>query len=152
MVRVCKQAGQESARLGAQPGAMRAVEPDVTKRSGSSNHRILTCLLIALAASACAGTTPNKGTTPQSVVEMDELRITAARNQEGYRFDVYDANDLFTHATDLLNHQKCHEAVELYDRLVSEFATSRFASASLYNAGLCLQALGDFAGAAQHYG
>ena len=83
---------------------------------------------------------------------MDELRITAARNQEGYHFDVYDANDLFTHATDLLNHQKCHEAVELYDRLVSEFATSRFASASLYNAGLCLQALGDFAGAAQRYG
>ena len=131
---------------------MRAVEPDVTKRFGSS-IRHTTCLLIALAASACAGTTPNKGTTSQaSVVEMDELRITAARNQEGYRFDVYDANDLFTHATDLLNHQKCHEAVELYDRLVSEFATSRFASASLYNAGLCLQALGDFAGAAQHYG
>jgi tetratricopeptide (TPR) repeat protein len=125
---------------------VRAVEPHVTKRFGS-------LLTVALALSACAGTTPNKRTTPEaSVVEMDELRITAARNQEGYRFDVYDANDLFTHATDLLNHQKCHEAVELYDRLVSEFATSRFASASLYNAGLCLQALGDFAGAAQRYG
>jgi tetratricopeptide (TPR) repeat protein len=146
MVRVCKQNRQESARTSAQLGAVRAVEANVTKRFGS-------LLTVALALSACAGTTPNKGTTPEaSVVEMDELRITAARNQEGYRFDVYDANDLFTHATDLLNHQKCHEAVELYDRLVSEFATSRFASASLYNAGLCLQALGDFAGAAQRYG
>src|SRR4051812_42795622 len=142
MVRVCKQPEQKSAQRDAQPGAARAVEPNVTTRSGSLYiWRLHTLLLIALAASACAGTTANKGTTPQSVVEMDELRITAARNQEGYRFDIYDANDLFTHATDLLNHQKCHEAVELYDRLVSEFATSRFASASLYNAGLCLQAL-----------
>ena len=33
-----------------------------------------------------------------------------------------------------------------------EFADSRYASASLYNAGLCLQALGDFAGSATRYG
>jgi tetratricopeptide (TPR) repeat protein len=133
----------------------------VTKRFGSPGssapvpHRgvaITAFLFGALGASACAGTTPNKGTTAQSVVEMDELRITAARNQDGYHFDIYDVNDLFTRATDLLNHKKCHEAVELYDRVANEFATSRFASASLYNAGLCLQALGDFAGAAQRYG
>src|SRR3954453_10886500 len=117
MVRLCKQAEQESAQPGGQPAPPPAVEPNVTTRFGSIH--LGACLMIALAASACAGTSPNKGTTPQSVVEMDELRITAARNQEGYRFDVYDANDLFTHATDLLNHQKCHEAVELYDRLVS---------------------------------
>ena len=83
---------------------------------------------------------------------MEELRITAARGEQGYRFDVYDAADLFTRATDLLNQQKCREAVELYDRLVREFAASRYASASLYNSGLCLQALADFEASAQRYG
>lgn len=82
---------------------------------------------------------------------MDELRITASRGKEGYRFDVYDAADLFQRATELLNAQKCREAVELYDRLVSEFGESRYASASLYNAGLCLQALGEFEPSAARY-
>jgi tetratricopeptide (TPR) repeat protein len=83
---------------------------------------------------------------------MEELRITAARGQQGYKFEAYDAADLFKQATELLNQQKCREAVELYDRLLSEFADSRYASASMYNAGLCLQALADFEGAAKHYG
>ena len=72
---------------------------------------------------------------------------------QGYRFEVYDAADLFKRATDLLNQQKCREAVELYDRLAREFADSRYASASLYNAGLCLQALGRLRGVrARRYG
>jgi hypothetical protein len=82
---------------------------------------------------------------------MEELRITAQRRGEGYDFQAYDAADLFKRATDLLNQKQCREAVGLYDRVVSEFASSRFVSASLYNAGLCLQALADFAGAAQRY-
>jgi tetratricopeptide (TPR) repeat protein len=112
---------------------------------------LLSCGLAALATSACGASRPSQTTTPDRVVEMDELRITASRGSEGYRFDVYDVADLFKRATDLLNQQKCKEAVELYDRLVAEFATHRYASASLYNAGLCLQAMGDFAGAAQRY-
>ena len=101
----------------------------------------------------CGGTRPIQPTTPErQLVEMEELRITAARGQQGgYQLDAYDASDLFKRATDLLNQQKCREAVEVYDRLVSEFASSAYGSAALYNAGLCLQALGDFAGAAQRY-
>jgi tetratricopeptide (TPR) repeat protein len=103
-------------------------------------------------AGACAGSQHGTTTPGREVVEMEELRITAARGAQGYRFDVYDAADLFTRATELLNQQKCREAVELYDRLVREFAQSRYASASLYNAGLCLQALADFEASAQRYG
>lgn len=79
------------------------------------------------------------------------MRITARRGPGGYEFEAYDADQLFVKATGLLNAQKCREAVELYDRLEREFATSRFASAALYNAGLCLQALADFAAAADRF-
>jgi tetratricopeptide (TPR) repeat protein len=109
-------------------------------------------VITVLVLSACAGSQHGTTTPGREVVEMEELRITAARGEQGYRFDVYDAADLFTRATELLNQQKCREAVELYDRLVREFEQSRYASASLYNAGLCLQAMGDFAGSAQRYG
>jgi len=82
---------------------------------------------------------------------MEELRITASRGEGGYKFEAYDAAELFSRGTDLLNHQKCREAVELYDRVVREFATSEYAPTALYNAGLCLQALGDFAPSAERY-
>jgi tetratricopeptide (TPR) repeat protein len=82
---------------------------------------------------------------------MDEVRIQASHGEEGYRFDAYDAGELFERATASLNRQQCNEAVVVYDRLVAEFESSGYASAALYNAGLCLQAEGNFAGAAQRY-
>lgn len=83
---------------------------------------------------------------------MEALRITARRGADGeYKFDVYDAPDLFKHATELLNSKKCQQAVVLYDRLTLEFPDSRYVSAAYYNAGLCLQALGEFEPAAQRY-
>jgi tetratricopeptide (TPR) repeat protein len=85
-------------------------------------------------------------------MEFEELRINArAKEGGGYDFESYDAGDLFKRATDSLNAKKCQDAVGLYDKLVSEFPSSEYVSASLYNAGLCQQALGDFAGAAEHY-
>lgn len=100
----------------------------------------------------CAGTRPNTTTTPQGgVMEMDEIHISAGRGERGYQFEAYDAAELFSRATDLLNQQKCREAVALYDKVVQDFSTSRYASAAAYNAGLCLQALGDFGPSAERY-
>jgi tetratricopeptide (TPR) repeat protein len=100
----------------------------------------------------CGGTTPQKGTTPREQIEFEELRINArAKQGGGYEFDSYDAGDLFKRATDSLNAKKCDDAISLYDKLVAEFPSSEYVSASLYNAGLCQQALGNFAGAAEHY-
>jgi tetratricopeptide (TPR) repeat protein len=107
---------------------------------------------LVLCVSACAGSGKNETTTPTRKVEFEELRINAkAKQGGGYEFESYDAGDLFKRATDLLNAQKCPEAVALYDRVVTEFEASEYVSAALYNAGLCLQALGNFAGAAEHY-
>ncbi|HET8932483.1 MAG TPA: hypothetical protein VFN67_03540 [Polyangiales bacterium] len=101
----------------------------------------------------CAGTGKGETTTPnRPEVEFEELRINArAKQGGGYDFESYDAGDLFKRATELLNAQKCQEAVALYDRLVAEFESSEYVSASLYNSGLCLQALGNLEGAAERY-
>lgn len=107
---------------------------------------------LCVAALVGCGGTAQKGTTPRQVMEFEELRINArAKEGGGYDFDTYDAGDLFKRATDQLNAKQCQDAVKLYDKLVAEFPSSEYVSASLYNAGLCQQALGDFAGAAEHY-
>ncbi|MEY4579217.1 MAG: hypothetical protein RL701_3920 [Pseudomonadota bacterium] len=120
----------------------------------AARQRLSGCLLALFAiTSACAGAGKGEGTTPaKREVEFEELRINArAKEGGGYEFDSYDAADLFKRATEFSNARKCPEAVAAYDRVVSEFESSQYVSASLYNAGLCLQATGDFAGAAAHY-
>ena len=106
-----------------------------------------------VSAMGCAGSGKGETTTPaKREVQFEELRINAkAKEGGGYDFESYDAGDLFKRATELLNAQKCDEAVPLYDRIVAEFEASEYVSASLYNAGLCLQATGKFAEAAEHY-
>jgi tetratricopeptide (TPR) repeat protein len=114
----------------------------------------LLALLALLGASlGCGASRPAQPTTPtREVVEMEELRITASRGEGGaYEFAAYDAAELFKRGTELLNQQKCREAVVLYDKLAAEFHSSRFAPSALYNAGLCLQALGDFAPSAERF-
>jgi hypothetical protein len=115
--------------------------------------RILVPLSTLAALTACGGATPR--TTPPTraeVVDMEELRITAHRSEDGdLELDSYDAETLFTRATDLLNRRRCADAVVLYDRLVDEFPTSRYRSPALYNAGLCLQDIGEREAAVTHY-
>ena len=85
---------------------------------------------------------------PTRVVELDEMRVVAGRQGDELVFDSYDAGELFARATEHLNDDQCREAVEVYERLVREFETSRYVSASLYNAGLCLQEAGELEAAA----
>lgn len=114
--------------------------------------RLVVALIAAGCFAACAGTSTSASTMPSTnKVEMEELRITASKQGDGYSFEVYDAKDLFDRATELLNAQKCDEAVPLYDKVATEFEDGGYASASLYNAGLCLQALGQFGPSAERY-
>jgi tetratricopeptide (TPR) repeat protein len=101
--------------------------------------------------SACARTAP-MSTTPNKVVEMEALRIVAKHDQEGnYSFESYDAEELFQRANTALDAGRCQDAVPLYDRITSEFATSHYVSAAYYNAGLCLAQLGDKRAALTHF-
>lgn len=104
----------------------------------SSFAPLLASLLVACAARSAATTTPNK------VVEMEELRIVAKHDEQGsYSFESYDAEELFQHANRELDAGRCLEAVALYDRLAHEFPGGRYHSPALYNAGLCLAQLGQ---------
>jgi tetratricopeptide (TPR) repeat protein len=111
----------------------------------------LCSLLLLLALSACAARAPAT-TTPNKVVEMEALRIVASHDQSGsYSFESYDAEELFKRANAELDASRCREAVLLYDRLESEFPGSRYESAALYNAGLCLAQVGDRDAALAHF-
>lgn len=83
---------------------------------------------------------------------MEEVHITARRDGSAMTFESYDAEMLFQRGTETLNRGACVEAVErFYDRLLREFASSRFVSPTLYNAGYCLHHRGDLARAVRYY-
>ena len=108
-------------------------------------------VLLASLCGACAGQA-RAPTTPEHVVEMEALRIVAKQGEEGeYSFDAYDAEELFAKANEALDAGKCDQAVPLYDKLVQEFASSRYTSAALYNAGLCLAQLEQKEPALAHF-
>lgn len=83
---------------------------------------------------------------------MEEIRISARRTGDGeFEFDSYDAEMLFRRATERLNAKQCEDAIDLYDRLLVEFPSSRYVSPSLYNGALCLDALSRPADAAERF-
>jgi tetratricopeptide (TPR) repeat protein len=105
--------------------------------------------LLALSACAARQTPAN---TPAQVVAMDGVRIVAKHDdQGGYTFESYDAEDLFKRGNEELDRGHCPEAVVLYDRVANEFPDGRYASASLYNAGLCLAQRGQNESAFEHF-
>jgi tetratricopeptide (TPR) repeat protein len=116
-----------------------------------SSNSYVSVVLLASLCGACAGRTSTP-TTPERVVEMEALRIVAKQGDEGaYSFEAYDAEELFLKANEALDAGHCDQAVTLYDKLVLEFASSRYTSAALYNAGLCLAQLDQKEPALAHF-
>jgi len=142
---MCSDEAKKSGQRCTQPPRERAVQTRMTVEL----RPILAVLL--LFAGACAGTQHPAARSARDEVNMEELHISARRGEGGLELQAYDAADLFERATDLLNQQKCTEAVALYDQLAREFTQGSYTSAALFNAGLCLQAAGDFEGSAQRY-
>lgn len=106
--------------------------------------------LASLSLLAACGARPETSAGP--VVSLEETRIVARRTSGGeLELDSYDASQLFQRAYDLGRRGECDAAVELYDRVVAEFPSSRFVSPSLYNAGLCLRDEGELAGAVERW-
>ena len=104
---------------------------------------LLAALLVSTCGLGACGARQGGSTTPNQRVEMEGMRIVARHDGSGgYSFESYDAEELFKRANVELDAGRCPQAVALYDRLVSEFPGGRFASAALYNSGLCLAQTG----------
>lgn len=98
--------------------------------------------------------TPPRGAGPDEpaprAIQLEPLRIDV--DPAGTASHVYDALGLLEEGNDALLARRFDEAAAAYDRLAAEFPESRLLPAALYNAGLALEAKGDWAGAADRYG
>jgi tetratricopeptide (TPR) repeat protein len=94
------------------------------------------------------------GATAGSVrtVRVEETRVRATSDGEGgVRVEVLSPDVLFDEGNAHLREHRCAEAVARYDLLVAEFPSSRYVSAALYNAGLCLALGRDWEGSTTRY-
>lgn len=91
------------------------------------------------------------GTTTTRMVQVEESRVIARTNGGETSVELLSPDVLFDEGNAHLRAHECDEAVAVYDRLVSEFASSRFVSPALYNSGLCLQDAEQWEGSVSHY-
>jgi TolA-binding protein len=125
----------------------------------------LSFLGILATISACATKPPPAPATPatagQPVTEydMDPIKITAVKGPEGVHIESFDAAELFEAGGAALSDKRYDDAIAAYDRLLKEFADSRYTKAALYNVGLAYQGKKDWPGAiarfkvlSDHYG
>ncbi|MFN7702767.1 MAG: hypothetical protein ACK6CU_27850 [Deltaproteobacteria bacterium] len=103
-------------------------------------------LLVLLGLVGCGGASPVRS------VRVEETRVVASRGAGGEtEVQVWSADVLFDEGNGLLRAGQCEQAVARYDTLVREFPSSRYVSASLYNAGLCLQEAHAWPASVSHY-
>lgn len=86
------------------------------------------------------------------VIELEPMRIQVVTGEGGEQSVIAtDARDLFDRGNQALVGGNPDEALRLYTELLTEFADSKLVPATLYNAGLALEAKGDLDGAVQRY-
>lgn len=112
---------------------------------------VLSSLRVSLATLALAGCGASHAPRASTAARLlEETRIVAHRTDGGeLELESYDASQLFERAYAMTTDGRCLEGVPLYDRIASEFPTSRYVSPALYNAGLCLQRAGQLAPAVE---
>lgn len=103
--------------------------------------------LAVLTAAGCGA-----GASASRTVQVEEIRVVASRGAGGEtEVTVLSPDVLFDEGNRLLRDDRCADAVERYDTLVREFPSSRYVSASLYNAGLCLQEARQWTASVERY-
>jgi tetratricopeptide (TPR) repeat protein len=107
-------------------------------------------LAFAALALAVAGCAHGRGasTAPAQPIQMDGIVFEAKPDGQ---IDTVDADTLFARARAEYADKRFSDAAATFDRVATDFATSRFVVPALYNAGLSLEAAGDLPAAIAHY-
>jgi len=112
-------------------------------------------LLFSITLAGCGGGARQMGGRERprraETVEMEEIHVRATGEGEDLHLEAYDAEQLFHEGFARQNRAECAAAVQFYDRLSTEFRTSRFLSSALYNAALCYEHLERFEDARSRY-
>ncbi len=129
---------------------------DVTPRRFTAAARLGICAaLCALAACATkpppAPATPATAGQPVTEYEMDPIKIEAVKGPDGIHIESFDAAELFDAAGAALSDKRYDDAIAAYDRLLKEFADSRYTKAALYNVGLAYQGKKDWPSAVARF-
>lgn len=121
---------------------------------GSTLKSLLVLALVSPCGCATVPKTSMKPATaaaPVEQVEMEPLTISVTGQGAERHVESYDAASLFEDAGSALQAERWADAAAGYDRIVKEFPGSRYVRPALYNAGLALEGLRDFAAAAERY-
>jgi TolA-binding protein len=114
-------------------------------------RRYLTALGLSAALAACGTTPPPAPAVPQNApvteYEMEPIKIQAVNGPEGVHIESFDAAELFEQGGAALSEKRFDDAIQAYDRVLKEFADSRYTKAAHYNCGLAYQGKKDWAGA-----
>jgi tetratricopeptide (TPR) repeat protein len=133
------------------PRPRRVVEPLVIADNGwSMPPRVL---LFALAASAACATTSGStasGTHEKTEIQMDPILV---RNETDplTGLDGYDASQLLELGNRLYANKDYDRAVKVFDRLIDTFSESELLPAAIYNSGLALEQLAEYAPALERF-
>ncbi len=94
-----------------------------------------------------APATPANAAGPVTEYEMDPIKIEAVKGPDGVHIESFDAAELFEQGGAALSEKRYDDAITAYDRLLKEFADSRYTKAAIYNCGLAYQGKKDWPGA-----
>lgn len=120
---------------------------DVTSRRFTAAVRLGVCAALTAVAS-CATTPPPAPATPAAApvteYQMEPIKIQAVKGADGVHIESFDAAELFEQGGAALSEKRYDDSIAAYDRLLKEFADSRYTKAALYNAGLAYQGKKDW--------
>ena len=75
---------------------------------------------------------------------MEPIKIEAVKGPDGVHIESFDAAELFEQGGAALSEKRYDDAIAAYNRLLKEFADSRYTKAALYNCGLAFQGKKDW--------
>ena len=128
---------------------------DLTSRRFTAAARLGVCGALT-ALGACATTPLPAPATPPAAApvteyEMEPIKIQAVKGADGVHIESFDAAELFEQGGAALSEKRYDDAITAYDRLLKEFADSRYTKAALYNCGLAYQGKKDWPGAVARF-